>query len=391
MSPVERLRPCRIALFLYSLDGGGAERVMLNLACQFAEQGLQVDLVLVRAKGAYLAQVPTTVRVVNLQAAQTLTSIVPLIRYLRREQPIALISAMHYANEIALWAKFLSRVSTQVIVSEHNHLSRYAHHSSRTVEKWTPLWARLFYPWANKIVAVSKGVAQDLAQVTRLSPERIRVIYNPIITPALWKKAQMPVEHPWFLPGEPPVILGVGRLVGQKDFSTLIRAFAQVRQVRSARLMILGGHGGNRPTLERLIQELQLEADVTMPGFVDNPYTYLAHAAVFALTSRWEGFGNVVAEALAVGTPVVATDCESGPAEILNQGQYGTLVPVGDDRAVAAAILEVLSGEIKSVSPDWLKQFTTEAIAQQYLEILGLGNFEEAQPSEHNGSNGDRS
>ncbi|MCU0565068.1 MAG: glycosyltransferase [Oculatellaceae cyanobacterium Prado106] len=371
-----KVRQCsRIAFFLYSFDGGGAERVILHLAMNFAQKGFTVDVILIKAKGAYLSQVPSTVRVLDL-GTSTAASLAPLIRYLRQEQPTALISTMHYANEVALWARWWAKqlfgVNTQVLVTEQNTLSRYAQRSSRQVEKWTPLWAKLFYPWADRIIAASQGVAQDLQQVTQLSGDRIQVIYNPIITPDLLGKAKQPLDHPWFLSGQPPVILGIGRLVSQKDFSTLIRAFARVRQVRPARLMILGGNGGNRPTLEALIQQLHVEPDVEFPGFVDNPYAYLAQSAVFALTSQWEGFGNVVAEALAVGTPVVATHCESGPAEILKNGQYGTLVPVGDDQAVAAAILDLLSGKVKSVDPNWLTQFEVEAIAQQYLAALGL-------------------
>jgi glycosyltransferase involved in cell wall biosynthesis len=373
-----------ISLFLYSLDGGGAERVMANLACKFVQLGLQVDVVLVQAKGPYLAQIPPQVRIIELQASATATSLPELIRYLRRERPTALLSSMHYANEVALWAKRLSGVSTRFIVSEHNNLSRYAR-VGRAIERWTPLWAKLFYPWADGVVAVSEGVAEDLRQVTSLSSERIRVIYNPIITPELLEKAQEPVDHPWFAVDAPPVVLGVGRLVGQKDFSTLIRAFALVRQARPARLMILGNNGGSKPTLEALIQELGLAEDVAMPGFVKNPYAYMEKAAVFALSSRWEGFGNVIAEALAVGTPVVSTNCQSGPSEILDQGKYGTLVPVGDHQALAAAILEVLSGNIKPVNSGWLTKFTLEPVTQQYLDILGLTphQIKSVNPIEH--------
>ena len=362
----------RIALFIYSLDGGGAERVMANLAISFAQQGFKVDLVLAKAQGPYLSLIPPEVRIVDLKASGTPASLPHLIRYLRREKPAALLSAMHYGNEVALWAKILSGVSTRLIVSEHNALSKYARHTSRKIERWTPLWAKLFYPWADGIVAVSHGVAQDLVQVTGLSPERVRVIYNPVVTPELTKMAKEPVDHPWFAPQAPPVILGVGRLVEQKDFPTLIRAFAQVRQVRPARLMILGKNAGCLPALEALVSELGLEGDVALPGFVNNPYAYLARSAVFTLSSRQEGFGNAIAEALAVGTPVVSTDCESGPAEILDNGKYGELVPVGDSKALAEGILSVLSGKSKSVESAWLDQFKLPAVTQNYLDVLGV-------------------
>jgi glycosyltransferase involved in cell wall biosynthesis len=377
------LRTCPdIALFLYSLDGGGAERVMANLACKFAQLGLQVDLVLVRAKGPYLAQISSDIRVVELKSSSTATSIPELIRYLRRERPTTLLSTMHYANEVALWAKYLSGVSTRVVVCEQNNLSSYAQNTSRLAERWTPLWAKLFYRWADGIIAASEGVAQDLSQVTGLSPARIRVIYNPVITPELVNQAQEPLQHPWFAAGEPPVVLGVGRLVGQKDFAMLIRAFALVRQVRSARLVILGNNAGSQPTLEALVQELGLTEEVALLGFAANPYAYMAKAGVFALSSRWEGFGNVIAEALAVGTPVVSTDCRSGPSEILDHGKYGTLVPVGDHQAMAAAILEALAGNVKPVHSSWLTKFTLEPVAEQYLEVLGLTKKQDSRISQ---------
>jgi glycosyltransferase involved in cell wall biosynthesis len=365
----------RLALFLYSLDGGGAERVMANLANSFSQQGIAVDLLLVRAQGPYLSKLLPAIRVIELKASKTPASLWDLIAYLRRERPFALLSVMHYANEVALLAKLLSRVPTKVFVCEQNNLSRYAQNTSRVVERWTPLFAKLFYPWADGVIAASQGVAKNLNQITGIPESHIRVIYNPVITIELKSLAQEPVDHPWFADGELPVILGVGRLVGQKDFPTLIRAFAQVRKRKPSRLMILGSNAGSRPSLENLIRELDLEQVVAMPGFAGNPYNYMAKSGVFVLSSAWEGFGNVLAEALAVGTPVVSTDCESGPSEILDQGRYGKLVPIGDDLAMAEAILEVLDAPPPPVEQHWLKQFSLDYVGQQYLDALGIQNL----------------
>lgn len=329
----------RVALFLYSLDGGGAERVMANLANRFVQQGLVVDLVLVRKQGPYLKIRDPAVRVIELKASRTPARLPDLITYLRQKTPFALLSTMHYANEVALGAKKLSGTATRVVVCEQNNVSTYARLTSRKAEKWTPLWTKLFYRWADAIVAASQGVAADLHRLTGLPDHKMHVIYNPVVTPDLFKQAKEPVDHPWFAPEEPPVVLSVGRLVGQKDFATLIRAFAQVRQVRPVRLMILGSNAGSKTALEALVQELGLTDDVLRPGFVHNPYAYMARASVFVLSSQWEGFGNVLVEALAAGTPVVSTHCESGPAEILAEGKYGELVPVENDQAMAAAIL----------------------------------------------------
>ncbi len=363
--------PQRLALFLRCLVGGGAERVMINLAQGFAQRGLKVDLVLAAAGGVYLSEVPPEVRVVDLKATWLPHSLPRLAHYLQQERPTALLAALHYPCEIALWAKRLARVPTRVVVSEHNMLSLESQRCAELSARLTPLAARLFYGWADGIVSVSHGVAQDLAQITRLKPECIRVIYNPILTPELQARAREPLDHPWFAPDQPPVIMGVGRLRSQKDFPLLIRAFAQVRRSRPARLLILGS-GPEKSHLLELARQLGVQADVSLPGFVQNPYAYLARAAVFALSSAWEGFGNVLVEALAVGVPVVSTDCESGPAEILDGGRYGRLVPVGDSEAMAEAILSVLAGQTQPVDSAWLTQFSLEAAVEHYLQVLGV-------------------
>ncbi|MGB2886052.1 MAG: glycosyltransferase, partial [Dehalococcoidia bacterium] len=202
-----------------------------------------------------------------------------------------------------------------------------------------------------------------------LPRKKIEVIYNPVITPELLEKAREPVDHPWFQPGEPPVVLGVGRLTEQKDFPTLLRAFALVRKERAARLVILG-EGEDRPELKALVDELGIAEDVDMPGFVDNPYGYMAGAAVFALSSRWEGLPTVLIEAMALGKPVVATDCPSGAREILNDGRYGTLVPVGDAKRLATGISGMLEHPVEPL-PSWVDRFRPDCTIQAYLKAIG--------------------
>jgi glycosyltransferase involved in cell wall biosynthesis len=364
-----------IAIFLRGLYGGGAERVMLNLARGFVSQGLNVDLVLARAAGPYLEQVQAKVRVVDLNAQWMPSSLPKLTNYLREVRPTTLLAALHYPCEIAVLAKRLARVPTRVIVSEHNMLSLEARGIPQVSVRLTPWAARLFYPWADGVVAVSQGVARDLAQITQLPDDRLQVIYNPIVLPELFNLAKEPIDHPWFQPGEPPVILGVGRLHPQKDFPTLIRAFAQVRQVRPVRLVILGD-GPEREHLMALVEELGLTQDVALLGFVQNPYAYMAKTSVFVLSSAWEGLGNVLVEAMAVGTPVISTDCESGPAEILAQGRYGLLTPIGDSGAIAEAILKVFNGDVQKIDPHWLEQFTLDVCTQKYLDVLGISKNE---------------
>lgn len=366
-----------VAIFLRCLFGGGTERVMINLANSFTECGLKVDLVLAHKSGPYLSQVAPSVRIIDLKSPKLAASVPKLINYLQQVQPLSMLSALHYPSEIAIFAKNVARVKTRVVIAEQNTLSVEAQNLPQRTAQLSPLKARLFYPWANGIVAVSKGVADDLAQVIKLPRNQIKVIYNPVIPPNIIEKSQQSIKHPWFNQGEPPVILGVGRLIEQKDFPTLIRAFAQVRKVRPSRLMILGV-GTEKPYLEQLIRELELENDVTILGFQENPYAYMARASVFALSSAWEGFGNVIVEALAVGTPVVSTNCFSGPAEILADGKYGSLVPVGDSQAMANSILEVLSGNFKLADSNWLSQFTYSQAASKYLDVLHLNEHVKA-------------
>lgn len=343
---------------------------MVNLARGFAERGLQVDLVLAKAEGPYLSEVPPSVRVVDLGARRVLYALPGLIRYLRQERPSAVLSALNHANVVAIWARLLSRVKTRLVVSEHSTLSLATRHARSLKGRLMPLLMKRFYPWADAIVAVSYGVEEDLVARTGIPKEKIRVIYNPVITPDLFAKAEEPLDHPWFEPGEPPVILGVGRLTEEKDFPTLIRAFALVRKERPARLMIFG-EGEDRAKLEALVRELGLEQDVALPGFVANPYKYMRRAAVFVLSSRWEGFANVLVEAMALGTPVISTDCPSGPAEILEGGRWGWLVPVGNVGEMANAIKAVLQGEKKD-GRQRAMQFAVDVIIKEYAKVLGL-------------------
>ncbi|MDT9295072.1 MAG: glycosyltransferase [Arthrospira platensis PCC 7345] len=360
-----------VALFLRYIGGGGAERVMLNLGRGLIAKGFKVDLVIGKAWGPHLAKVPPEIRIIDLGASGVGGTIWALRNYLQESQPKSLLSALHYANEMAVWAKRLGGVSTRVVVSEHNTFSEAIQHTTKLRKIVLPLFVRYFYPWADGIVAVSKGAAEDLAKSTGLNSDRIQYIYNPVITPELLQKARETLDHPWFQPGEPPVILGVGKLEAQKDFPTLIKAFAQVRKVREVRLGILGwGPDGDR--LENLIQDHGLGDDAALLGYADNPYPYMANAAVFVLSSRWEGLPTVLIEAMAVGTPVISTNCKSGAAEILAEGRYGSLVPVGDPTAMAEAILATLEGNTQAVNTSWLGQFSQEMATQEYLKILGL-------------------
>ncbi len=359
----------KIALFSASLAGGGAQRVILTLAQAFKERGHPVQLLLAQARGEFLGDVPAGIPVHDLGQAHVFQALPGLIRVLRRERPDILLSTQTHANLVALWAARLAGVQTKVVVREANTMSVNAALTSRKELLLTRL-ARIFYPQAGGIVAISNGAAADLRRTAHLRPEKIKVIYNPVVSPALLEKALQPPAHPWFASGCPPVVLAVGRLVENKDFPTLLRAFARARQRQELHLLILG-EGNQRRDLEALVKTLGLERQVQLPGFTPNPFAYMAHAAVFVLCSRVEGFGNVLAEALACGTPVVSTDCPSGPAEILEGGRYGALVPVGDDEKLAEAILKALqSPPDKSLLQARGAEFSVDRAVEQYLALF---------------------
>jgi len=349
----------RLAFFLPGLYEGGAERIILNLAKGISARGYAVDLVLARAEGPYMAQIPDTVRLVDLKAPRVLGSVPALVKYLRHEKPTAMLSSL-FANIIALWARRLSGISLRVLISEHNTLSSVVKNQNDPRWQAYPKLAGRFYPWANNIIAVSNDVANDLTKVAGISRNLIEVVYNPIVTPDLQDKSEAPLEHPWFQ---------VGRLTDQKAFDVLIQAFSLVRKKRPVRLLILG-EGENRPALQSLIKQLGLEQDVNLMGFVQNPYPYMAQASLFVLPSRWEGLPTVLVEALYLGIPIVATDCPGGSREILKDGQFGRLVPV-DAPLILADAIEGSMNTRRSFPPkeSW-KPFNLDFVVDRYINLL---------------------
>lgn len=359
----------RIAVFLPSLRGGGAERVMLNLAEGFLLEGVGVDLLLAQKEGPYLDKIPEGAVLYDLHAPRVRHAIGGLKAYLQEHRPVGLLSSMGHANVVAIIARRLARVPTRVVVTLHNTLSVKMKDQPWWRRKLSSHIMRIAYRRAEAVVAVSKGVADDAARMTGFPRERIDVIYNPVITPGLLARATEPFVHPWFSSGKPPVLLSVGRLNKQKDYGLLIRAMEKVRQSQPARLIILG-EGEERSALEKLITTLGLQDSVALPGFVANPYAYMRHAAMFVLSSRWEGLPTVLIEAMAVGMPVVATDCPSGPFEILKGGALGPLVPVGDLQALSDAILGVLEGTMHYPGDLDLGRFERGQAVRSYLELL---------------------
>jgi glycosyltransferase involved in cell wall biosynthesis len=333
--------PLHVAMVLADLSGGGAERMIVHLAAGLAARQVRVDLVLARAEGPYLSEVPATVRVVDLGRTSVSAAIPALVRYLRQERPDALVATLRHVSLSAAIAHAVAAVDTVLFVREANTPSRRQVAWSDLKSHGVGLGMRWAYRRAHGVLAVSEGVAADLLQTQGVPADKVTLVHNPVVTPDLAVKAAVDPEHPWFGAGGPPVVLAVGSLQPKKDYPTLIEAFATLRTEREARLVILG-EGPQRSALEALVRERGLQDDVDMPGFARNPFAFMARASVFALSSVLEGLPGVLIQALACGCPVVATDCPSGPYEILEGGRIGELVPMRDPAALAAALARVL-------------------------------------------------
>ena len=378
----------KISFFIDSLAGGGAERVMLNLANHYAGQGYSVDIVLAHKRGEYLNDVDERVRLIDLNVSRFWQYFVPLIRYFRQERPVVMLSATTILNLLAILTKKLAMVDTRLVVSEHIDIQSFAERGALQKPKIVKRLIRFIYPQADQIVAVSKGAANSLASFANLPVEIIKPIYNGVIDQHKLDLAMQPIDHPWFGEAEQrdfPVILGVGRLQDQKNFAMLLRAFAKLRKKMPARLIILG-EGELRHTLQQQAEKLKIDSDVSLHGFADNPFKYLKNANVFALSSFYEGLPTVLIEALACGCPVVSTDCPSGPNEILENGRYGALVPVDNDEAFANALLTALTQELGSSEAhqsykkglqDYAKKFGVDQAFAAYSEVLLLDSLKD--------------
>lgn len=331
----------KIAFFLATSGHSGVDRAMQNLIPAIVKRGYPVDLLHVRKHGPNIRESHQNLNIIDLGAKHVYSSFGALVKYLKTEKPEVMLSDKDRVNRTALIARALAGVPTRLVLSSGTTISIDLT-TRGAFERWLQRTSMgKLYPYADNVIVTSRGVADDMAEYTGLSRELIEVVPSPVINSDLFTK-ELPIpDHRWYREKSVPVILGVGELSRRKDFETLLRAFAKIRSQRQCRLVLLG-KGNKRDELNATAKNLGIDDDFDMPGFVSSPYSYMAHASVLGFTSLWEGLGFVVIEALALGTPVVATDCPSGPREILNNGEYGSLVAIRDIDKFADALADAL-------------------------------------------------
>ncbi len=381
--PAQARPAAHIALFISNLTGGGAQRKMVTLANAFVERGHRVDLLTAEDGGVLHERVDARVQVRSLENFRTrlpgirgtkrrrmLAAVPPLARYLREEKPRVLMSTSDSVNVAAVRAHARADSDARLVLRIDNQIARSPDVAGTWSQRRRERRVRRYFPRADLIVAISHGVGADVLRHGGCRPEQLRVLHNPSVDTGLAQRALEPPGHPWLEAPGPPVVLGVGRLVPQKDFDTLLEAFAKVRAETAARLIILG-EGREYERLQAHAEALGIARDVSLAGFHPNPVAVMARSGVFVLSSAWEGFGNVVVEALATGCPVVSTDCPSGPSEILDGGRFGELFPVGDGDGLARGILACLRdpGD-RDARRARAQEFSVDVVAERYLDVL---------------------
>lgn len=367
----ERQNPL-ISLTANSLDGG-IGRNLINLSNSFIKLGCRVELLTETSSNYYKNAIHPSVSLYNLKTTHPVSGIVQLAKHLITRRPAVILTPILRHTILTIRARRITCIPFKIFTNIHNTYSKAywglpeKKFSSR-IRKF-----RKYYTRCDGRIAVSRGVAEDFSNLTSIPISSIRTIYNPIVSEELLQQAAEPINHPWFSNGEPPLILSVGRLEPQKNFPLLIEAFEILRGGgTSCRLMILGD-GSLKTVLEKRIQSSPFKTDICLYGHCDNPFSFMKHSSIMVLSSSWEGFGNVLVEAMAVGTPVLSTDCPHGPREILEDGKLGALVPPGDPVALARATLHNLQNPVPSETLKTASaRFEAGTVARAYLKAFGI-------------------
>ncbi len=365
-----------LILFLPNYGDGGLERMFVNLASQIARDGIRVYFIVCDASRPYLDDLDSSIELIVISKDRPAMTR-ELVSLLEQYRATSLFTAKELGLAVALNAKRQSSSDTRIYLRAITNISartKHRHLLQRIKGELEIHKLRRLYHQLDGIVAVSHGIAEDVHRISGIPLSQIKVAHNPVVTKQLHQRTGQPVDHPWLLQQEIPVILGIGRLTKQKNFELLINAFALVRANRPAKLIILGD-GSRKKKLYKQAEKLGVVEDVDLPGFNPNPYSMLHHASLFVLSSNWEGSPNALTEALAVGCPAISTDCPSGPGETLQEGKYGPLVPMNDNKAMAGAIMEVLDNPLpREVLQSAAEKFTVENSAMEYIQALELSD-----------------
>lgn len=360
----------RIAFYLPNLDGGGVERAYLELARAFLNYGIQVDFVLGMRSGQYLNEIPDGLRVVELKAKNKLVIIAKLIRYLRTERETLLLTGGDWSNALVILAGLFSRQIHRCVIGQRAMMQPiWEVHKPRTWKLYRLVF-KVLYRQASLIICNSQSAQIELLSRLKVDKEKCSVIYNFIDVAYIRSQVKKQPQHPWFLQSEIPVIICVGSLTRIKDQATLVRAFAELIRTHPCYLVLLG-EGPERDKLKSLAVALGVEESVSMPGFDTNPYGMIKRAQVLVSSSLTEGCPNIILQALACGSRIVATNCPGGTSELLEQGKWGVLVPVANVKAMAKALADALEGDW--ALPDGrerAREFDKNTIAMKYLDLI---------------------
>ncbi|CAN5178729.1 glycosyltransferase family 4 protein [soil metagenome] len=359
-----------LSFFIQDLREGGAERNVARLLSGIVARDIPTDLIVVKRSGKFFSELDPRVNVVELPQQRTLTSVMGLKRYIETRRPLALVSSLTHTNVAAVLANMVARPRTRLIVVERNQyaMNRALKHGLVRLSYGLVPWA---YRRADLIGAVSAGIRDEIADVVGIPHSRVALLHNPVVTASLARSMAAPVDHPWLTDGGPPVVLGVGRFTRQKNFALLLKAVAEVCRQRPLRLILLGD-GELRDELEKLAVALGIAAAVDFPGFDANPFRFMARAALYVMSSDWEGLPTALIEAMACGCPVVATDTAGGPREILDNGRLGRIVPKDDVAALARAIAATLDAPGDAAGRfARAGEFNLDRAVDRYLAVAG--------------------
>ena len=369
----------KIAFFLPKLTYGGAERVVIDIANSLANRGYLIDIVLAKGGNTYKDEISPSINIINLNCKSTILSFFPLSRYIKKSSPDGIISALSHANCVVLLAKKITNNNTKIVVSERNISYRHTKNKiglKRIVLDWL---IKSLYPEAKCIVTVSEGVRKSIIRTYKFREDQVKCILNPIDFKKINKLKSKSILNSEiindFQSENKKIILSVGSLTIQKNLSLLINAFKIVSRQINCKLIILG-EGPERSKLEKLCRNLEIDKKlICMPGFIANPFPYMKACDLFVLSSAWEGFPNVLIQALACNCKIVSTDCDAGPREILEEGKWGKLTKVNDINELANTMLEELrekDQKYSNLNIGRLNRFNIDKVTDQYLEALEI-------------------